>query len=125
VGTWKLVHQIERVDQDPWPGALAFAPDSRVLACIHTRQTILLIDVASGQKLAILESAEPGTIGSLQFNANGDELAVVIDNRAHIWKLDQMRSELARIDLDWNPTSSPMPVDAIDPPERVVVLGAD
>lgn len=115
---WTLMRDTKRVNDDRWAGPVAFSPDTRLLATLHSRHTIQLSDAISGRPLAILESSEPGMISRLRFNSTGTELAVVVDAGLQVWKLAELRRELAQLSLDW-PVASPVASDAQPAEARV------
>jgi WD40 repeat protein len=104
VETWKKVHALP---QSTVVGAVAWSPDSRVLAMTTSGSRIVLVDAASCQCLATLSTNdEPAYVSWLAFNPDGDQLAVCCaGDGLRVWDLRQLRLGLRRIGLDWKPST--------------------
>ncbi|HEX3053887.1 MAG TPA: WD40 repeat domain-containing protein [Aggregatilineaceae bacterium] len=63
---------------------LAFNPDGTVLAAGETGGTVGLWDVASGERKTVLETGA-NDVHSIDFNADGTEIAVGAGNTVQIW----------------------------------------
>jgi serine/threonine protein kinase/WD40 repeat protein len=85
-----------------WP-AIAFSPDSRMLAFDTGRDGIHLIDPNTGREFAPLQDPEFDRAGFITFSPNGTQLVVTgYDSQAlHVWDLRAIRRQLADLDLDW------------------------
>jgi WD40 repeat protein len=110
VGSWKQGRTYPRERADLSAAPLAFAPDGKVLAILQNPRLVQLLDVATGQELASLASAEPGRIGYLAFSPDGGRLAVACaDGVLQVWDLRSLRRQLADVGLDWDlPPYSPV-----------------
>jgi WD40 repeat protein len=125
VGSWRQLQRIDRSPDEDWTGPLSFAPNSAWAATTYTRQSIQLLDMETGQQIAVLKPSEPGTVTHLAFNAVGDQLAAVVDDRLQVWKLDDLRSELTNINLAL-PDDGTMPPNVSFPtPAAIEVRAAD
>jgi serine/threonine protein kinase/WD40 repeat protein len=84
----------------------AFSRDSAVLAIAYGKSA-KLIDVASGDELATLESPDSPPIAWLSFSPDGSLLAAaMMDHTVQLWDLKAIRRQLAAIGLDWSASSS-------------------
>ena len=101
-GTWKKLRTLAREGDDGWPGGLGFSPDGLVLAAAYSRDRYQLLHAETLQRLAILEGSEPGSIGSLSFSPDGNQLAHISNFQIHLWDLFDLRRQLAEMALDWN-----------------------
>jgi WD40 repeat protein len=91
-------------------GALTFSPDGSMLAIARSSSEVELVDANDGWKTIVkLISPDDHVIMSgLKFSADGRRLAVVTDaHLIYIWELRKIREQLAKIDLDWLPSSYP------------------
>jgi WD40 repeat protein/tetratricopeptide (TPR) repeat protein len=111
VGSWQPGRTHPRVRADSSAAPLAFAPDSKTVAIVENARLVQLIDVASGQELASLDSPDPRRIGHLAFSPDGGRLAAASgDGVIQVWDLRYLRRQLAELDLDWDLPPYP-PVD--------------
>jgi WD40 repeat protein/serine/threonine protein kinase len=99
VKVWDLATQKEKssfaTGANEYP-AIAFSPDSSMIAASTGERTVLLIDVASGTRLATL-TGHQGLIDSLAFSPDGQWLASGSkDPTAKIWDL-KTRTEAATL----------------------------
>ncbi len=98
-GDWERVIVFARHQAGDLPGAMAFAPDGRMLALLHERnRNVKLISVPGGRELATLDTGRP-----LCFSGDGG-LLVTTGEDAHsllVWDLRQIRQGLAVLGLDW------------------------
>jgi WD40 repeat protein len=84
-------------------GQLAFSPDSRILATCHDPAEIRLVRVPTFQPLARLPLPLGANISALRFSPNGDKLAALEwAGEVHLWDLRVIRSELNKLNLDWD-----------------------
>jgi WD40 repeat protein len=107
VGTWRTLVSRPREGDDGWPGGLAFSPNGTVIATAYSRDRCQLLEAETLERLAILEPAEPGSIGLMAFSPDGRELAMVSHNQIHVWNLSGLRHELGQLGLDWNTPGLP------------------
>jgi WD40 repeat protein len=110
-GTWERQAQVERPADDDWSPALAFSSNSKMFATLFSRRSIQLLDTMTGQRLAIIESSDPGMIGDVEFNSTGNILGAVSDRRLLIWNLGQLHEQLSLIHLGWESFMIPPEAD--------------
>jgi WD40 repeat protein len=102
VGTWRLVYSIPRGDTG-YAAFMAFSADSSLLALTSNRETVRLVEPATGRELATLEAPEANDIHHLSFSLDASQLAVVYQHGPiQIWDLRLIRNELAAMKLDWD-----------------------
>jgi WD40 repeat protein len=100
VGSWQKGLSLTRDRAGDLPGALAFSPDGALLARLHGRSRgTKLLAVSSNQEIATLDTGRP-----LCFSADGSRLATEADDLqgVQIWDLPRLRSQLAKLRLDWD-----------------------
>jgi Tfp pilus assembly protein PilF len=116
VGTWQRSRVIARDHAGSGPGALAFSPDSKVLAVARTSLLVQLLDLDTGEELATLAVPDPQRIFYLRFSADGSQLVAGQDNQEiHVWDLRLIGRRLADLGLDRGWPSFP-PVEPTSPP---------
>jgi WD40 repeat protein len=125
VGTWERDRVIARVDS-AGANAVAFSPNSRVLALARTPSLVQLLDLDTGKPLASLAVPDPLGVASMRFSADGSQLvAGRAEQEFHVWDLRAIREQLAEMGLDWNaPRYSEAPEAPLAPLE-VRVVGAE
>jgi WD40 repeat protein/tRNA A-37 threonylcarbamoyl transferase component Bud32 len=101
--TWRLRRQITRDRAGDMPGAMAFTADGSLMALTITRNLIQLVDPATGEQLATLESPHMRNIDWLCLDSTGKRLVAISDELAEIWDLHLIRQRLAPMGLDWGP----------------------
>jgi WD40 repeat protein len=83
-------------------GRVAFSPDGRLLAVVHDRRLVKLLDAVTFAELATLRAASPQPITWLCFRPDGAQLAVATAYRqVHLWDVHGVRRRLAAMRLDW------------------------
>jgi serine/threonine protein kinase/WD40 repeat protein len=101
VGTWQRRWRVERQPANML-GPVAFSPDG-LLAVALTQSVIHLVDPASGEQVAALETTDPVSHSALCFDQSGSRLAAVTASHAiHIWDLSRIREQLHTLGLDWD-----------------------
>jgi signal transduction histidine kinase len=81
----------------------AFSPDSRILAVLKNSHVIDMLEAATGRLLVTLEAPGSVPIWNLQFTPDGASLlALEGERQIQVWDLKNVRSELARLGLDWD-----------------------
>jgi serine/threonine protein kinase/WD40 repeat protein len=102
VGTWEPGPRIERDQVEPYPGPIAWSRDGRMVAVAQSATGVLLLDAATGQRLATMRANSPRAVRSLDFSPDGQRLAVAnIDQQIIVWDLPLVRRGLADRGLDW------------------------
>jgi signal transduction histidine kinase len=103
--TWERVRRIPlEVGAGTSPG-VCFAPDGQMLAVAYNRQEVRLYETASGRELATLSPPNPVPIAGgagLAFSSDARWLiAARNDGDIVAWELPVIRTELAKLGLDW------------------------
>ncbi len=94
-------------------GALAFAPDSKLLAAEARHGVVRLIDPVTGREYARLEDPSQDRAIALCFYSDGTQLVVSSERSSiHIWDLRALREQLASMGLDWDLPAYPPPYPA-------------
>jgi WD40 repeat protein len=116
VGTWEAGLDIPHPHLSRFV-PLAISPCGKMLAVAKSPRLVQLLDTATGDPLATLESQYPITLFWLAFGPDGNQLAAVSLNHAiQVWDLQRIRQQLAAMGLDWaEPPNSP---DAAPRPSR-------
>jgi WD40 repeat protein len=109
VGSWTKALTIAQAEHNDFVPMMAFSPDGRFFAGMHSRNIARIHDARTGEVLADLEPPDPRTlITSLSFNPDGSRLGVCEGIEAiRIWDLAVIRSHLATMGLDWHEASHP------------------
>ena len=110
VADWEVLWSVERVgDETDLPGSMAFSPDGGVVAIRLDRVRIQLLDAATGEALATLESPDQDPLTALNFTADGDTLVVgSTAMRIQVWDLGRIWSRLEELELT---VAAPLPRD--------------
>jgi serine/threonine protein kinase/WD40 repeat protein len=107
VSSWSQVLSIPQQEGNDFFPMMAFSPDGRLFAGTHSRNIVRLHDATTGEVLADLEPPEPHMVTGISFNEDGSRLVVAEGYEAtRIWDLKVIRSNLARIGLDWKTDSA-------------------
>jgi WD40 repeat protein len=99
VGSWEPGLKFPRDRAGDMFGRMAFSPDGRILAVLHSRNSdVRLIALPGGQELATLDTGPP-----LCFSRDGSLLATAGDDlrTVYVWDLRLIRQRLAALNLDW------------------------
>ena len=112
VGTWEAGPRFA----ETFPTALAFSPDSRLLAIEAGFGAIRLVDPEAGSEVARFESPLPSRLEPLCFTPDGGRLIVHAHQQraVYVWDLRLIREQLADIGLDWD--TKPLPPAAAKRP---------
>jgi WD40 repeat protein len=125
VGTWNLRQRLAPNPSSDLLRPMAFSGDGLMLAICLAHDTVQLLETATWQELATLESSHPTMVSSLSFSPDGTQLAVgsrpPLDQ---LWDLRLIRRQLAAMNLDWELPPYP-PEDRLRQikPLRVTVEG--
>lgn len=118
MGTWQLLHEFPAA----YPYIMAFSPDGSTLALSQSQQAIRLLDVTSGEILALLNLPEADRTNWLSFTPDGSRLAVAhTDHVIQLWDLDRIRRQLGEMELDWPVPACPPANDTPVVPIKVQV----
>src|SRR5262249_33946515 len=84
--------------------ALAFSPDSRILAVDSNHGIIRLVDPETEREFARLEDPDQDAASQIAFTADGTRLVVRSEDSysTHVWNLLAIRHQLAAMNLDWD-----------------------
>ena len=97
----EVAHTLEKPPQAGYPGHAAFRSDGKVLAISYDWGATLLLDPATGERLAMLESPTP-IRGCFAFRPDGSHLYVsTIRGDVYDWNLGLLREKLRELGLDW------------------------
>jgi serine/threonine protein kinase/WD40 repeat protein/tetratricopeptide (TPR) repeat protein len=102
-GSWKRIITIVRKQGGRSFGAMAFSPDSKLLAIKNSLSDGQLIDPRTGRQLATLPDLNFHNIDLLAFSPDGSRLEMVTDSaELHVLDLRALRRQLAAMGLDWD-----------------------
>src|SRR5262249_32812446 len=101
---------------------IAFSPDGKVVAVLHSMSEVRLIEPATGRELARL----PSVGWPYCFSPDGSQLVTYAGDSGdlHVWDLRLIRRQLNEMDLDWDLPAIPPPEDGqlAEGPLRVKVM---
>jgi WD40 repeat protein len=104
VSTWE--QEWQRQEPDTGFGRsmrAALHPDGRIMAHVRDRENLRLVDLATGEELAVLAVPESQTLSNYQFSPDGRYLAAVTSRGAvQLWDLWRLRNRLRDLGLDWD-----------------------
>jgi WD40 repeat protein len=119
-GSWSEVRRLEQCS------AVAFSPDSKILATETGKGIVRLVDPESGREYARLEDPHQDRAHDLCFSHDGARLVASRNdssNTIHVWDLRAIRRELREMELDWDlPPYPPAGRTADVPPLTSVVI---
>ena len=120
---WSLSHAIPLNCHGP--AALAFSPDSTLIAIGRWGGSTQLYDVTTATLLASLESPHlPVTLRDMVFSSDGRHLIGSSDREGTcMWDIGKIRSRLSEVNLDWD--SAPLPEAAVLPDESESAVEVD
>ncbi len=106
--TWQLLYEFPAA----YPYLMAFSPDGSTLALSQSQHAIRLLDVTSGENLALLNLPDADRTSWLSFAPDGSRLAVAhADHVIQLWELDRIRRQLDEMELDWPAPAYPPAID--------------
>jgi tetratricopeptide (TPR) repeat protein len=97
-------------------GTLTFSPDSKLLAVETGYGVVRLVDPDSGREYARLEDPNQDSVSQgMSFTPDGSQLVTTSNDSysVHVWDLRAIRTQLAKMGLDWDLPSYP-PTQRID-----------
>ena len=101
-GSWRKLYERNKPDPESAVVSLIFSPDSRWLAVLEQGYQVVLLDAATGNELARLQSPRQTGIAAMCFSADASKLlALQSDQSIQVWDLSAMHRELAVLGLDW------------------------
>jgi WD40 repeat protein len=98
-------------------GALAFSPDSRLLAVETGHGSVRLVGPDTGREFARLEDPNQDRARSIGFSPDGSQMITTNQDSLsiHVWDLRMIREQLAGMGLDWElPAYPPAGADDSD-----------
>ena len=105
VGAWD--QQWERRDADAgFTRGLraAFHPSGRIMAHVSDRVDLRLVDLETGDELAVLPVPESQNLSGYQFSPDGRYVAAItVQGAVQLWDLRRLRGILRANRLDWDP----------------------
>jgi WD40 repeat protein len=102
VGSWEPGPRVPLDRLSSSPPSLAFTPDSKILAVVHTTTEVRLLNADTLEDIAILASPDPILITRVAFSPDGNQLAVAAHNTIQLWDLRVLRERLRELSLDWD-----------------------
>jgi len=112
VGTWEPGPQLG--PGTPWD----LSPDGRVVVLGQTDGVYRLVELTSGRELLRLDDPDQ-VAGPALFSPDGTRLVVAAPDGFRVWDLRRIRSELAKLGLDWD---APPLAEAANLPEPLEVV---
>jgi eukaryotic-like serine/threonine-protein kinase len=124
VADWEL--EAERTDPDTGftrGYRVAFDPSGRIMAQVHDRVNVRLVEVEDGAEVAVLQVPESQNVAGYRFSPDGRYLAAVtVRGVVYLWDVRHLREHLRAMGLDWSPPDEePAPMRR---PLRVEFVGA-
>jgi signal transduction histidine kinase len=102
VGDWGLVKEIRRDEASVTHGAIAFTENSNLFAVSQRRQTVQLRDASTDETIGDLIPPEAESVNSVRLSMDGSILAAATaSDMVEIWRLGNLRGQLAAMNLDW------------------------
>jgi WD40 repeat protein len=121
-GSWVRRRKIPRGEAGGTFGKVAFTPDGQVMALSRGRGEVDLFDATTFELLARLEPQAITPVSSLDFSADGAQLAVgTTANTIYLWDLRLVRRQLAELGLDWDAPPLPPAPPAAGPLELRII----
>jgi WD40 repeat protein len=123
VGSWKKRYSLPRENAAKTRGWIVFAPDSKMVALLHSMSEVRLVDPGTGREFARLPAG--GT--PYCFSPDGSQLVTYAGRGGamHVWDLRLIRRQLQEMDLDWDLTPYPPPLPEGVKPLRLTVLDGE
>jgi signal transduction histidine kinase len=127
VATRQIATRLPREATGESLGLMTFDAAGRWLALAPSLQAVHLLDAASLEVIAAFEVPGEDTVLGLRLSPDGQTLAVIAGQVAHLWDLRQVRHELAALGLDWDqplPASPAIAATALAATAATPVKGA-
>jgi WD40 repeat protein len=102
VGSWEPGPRVALDRMTSAPPPLAFTPDGKMLAVVHTITEIRLLNADTLEDIAILAPPDPILIRRVAFKPDGSQLAAAANNYIQLWNLRVVRQRLKELSLDWD-----------------------
>jgi len=105
---WSLVKKLPRDETSFTHGAMAFVGAGGEVAVTRTRQSVQLRAADGEEKFLDLIPPSVQSVSTLRVSLDGGVLAIgSAGNDIQVWRLKNLHTELARLNLDWGPTAKP------------------
>jgi WD40 repeat protein len=123
VPDWELEAERKEPDTGFTRGyRVAFHPGGRLMAQVHDRVNIRLVEIKSGEEMAVLQVPESQNLAAYQFSPDGRYLAAVtVRGVVYLWDVSNLKSQLRTMGLDWTPPDGEGAPTGL--PQRVEVDG--
>jgi WD40 repeat protein len=101
-GTWQLRRRVSRKGAS-LPGAIALAPTGELVALETAPSQVRFYDPSSFKALCTLDVPNLERVNSMAFFPDGSGFVAISStaDHIHLWDLALIRSQLARLGLDW------------------------
>jgi len=78
------------------------SPDGQWLAIVQRGGVVQLLEPKTGKPIAVLEGPDGGRFFDIAFHPDGKAILLAQDHGViQVWKLPELRAELAKLGLDW------------------------
>jgi WD40 repeat protein len=123
VGSWQKRYSLPRENAGKARGWIVFAPDSKMVALLHSVSEVRLIDPGTGREYARL----PAGGSPYCFSPDGSQLVTYAGRGGamQVWDLRLIRRQLQEMDLDWDLTPYPPPPPEGAKPLRLTVVAGE
>jgi WD40 repeat protein len=103
VNTFALLRRLPR-ESNQYPGGVAFTSDGRLMALEMAPGVMHLVETATGRTVARLTDPDGDRASWQAFTPDGTRLVAVSKyaSAVHIWDLRAIRTQLKRMNLDWD-----------------------
>ena len=116
-GTWKLLHQVPRESGSDLANLAAFSRDGRSMVAIKQLNRVELLATDSWKPIASFIPPDPQVVTWPAFSADDRHLAIATaQDLVQLWDLKLIRSQLARLGLDWDSASPDAPAAPVNSP---------
>jgi len=107
--SWKPGPALPLLKENTAVGPAAFSPDSHCIAFVLDEREVHLFSLPEPKLLTVLTAPNGARIRRLEFSPDGSILAAACPlGEVQLWDLRELRSSLARMNLDWD--APPLPV---------------
>ena len=116
-GTWKLLHQVPRESGSDLANLAAFSRDGRSMVAIKQLNRVELLATDSWKPIASFIPPDPQVVTWPAFSADDRHLAIATaQDLVQLWDLKLIRSQLARLGLDWDSALPDAPAAPVNSP---------
>jgi serine/threonine protein kinase/WD40 repeat protein len=107
VGSWEPGPHVLLDRMSSSPPSLAFTPDGKILAVVHTSTEVRLLNADTLEDIAILSPPDSVLITRVSFSRDGSQLVAAAHDYIQLWDLRVVRRRLKELSLDWD--APPLP----------------